>query len=239
MNRFMLLSRIAPLAAVAALFTSAMPGNAETEDPAMTALATSLLAQAQTGKLDRSLFTTKMNDGLTQAKVDSVTQQLAPLGKPSSIAFTKHSTIDGYSAYEYRIVWPDISMNEQFAFDEAGKIAGWYFKPATPVQSSTTEEPAMTALASSLLAQAQSGQLDRTLFAAKMNDALTPATVTSVSQQLVALGKPSSITFVKHVTVGGFSSYEYLVAWPSASLSEQFAFDAAGKIAGWFFKPAT
>jgi hypothetical protein len=239
MNRSTLLKNVASFAALGATVAMPMAGDAEADDPAMAALATSLLAQAQSGQLDRTLFTDKMNDGLTSEKVASVAQQLASLGKPTKMSFAKHSTVDGFSVYEYLIVWPTISMNEQFALDGSGKIAGWFFKPATAVQTSTTADPAMDALAASLLAQAQSGQIDRTRMSGKMNDALTPAMVTSVAQQLGTLGKPASITFIKHVTVGGYSTYEYVVAWPSVSLSEQFSFDADGKIAGWFFKPTT
>ncbi len=97
----------------------------------------------------------------------------------------------------------------------------------------------MDALAASLLAQAQSGHIDRTRLSGKMNDVLTPAMVSSVAGQLGTLGKPTSITFVKHVTAGGYSTYEYVIAWPSGSLTEQFSFDTDGKIGGWLFKPAT
>ena len=111
--------------------SSPSPASVSDEDPAMTALATSLVAQAQSGKIDRSLFEAKTSEALTQAMVDNVAQHMAGLGKPKSITFESHKIVGEFSAYHYRIAWEAVAVDESFALNSAGKIVGWYFQPAT------------------------------------------------------------------------------------------------------------
>jgi hypothetical protein len=113
---------------------SPVPG----EDPAMTVLAKKLLAQAQSGKPDQSLFSARMNAALTPDMVASVAQQLAPLGTPAEVRFMSETSASGYEQYRYRIVWPAGSLDETFALDQSGKIIGWFFKPASDAAPSNS-----------------------------------------------------------------------------------------------------
>ena len=101
------------------------------DDPKMAALASTLVAQAQSGKIDRDLFDGKAGDGLTPALIANVAQHMAPLGKPKSITFESHATVGAYDTYHYRVAWPAVAVDESFTLDRAGKIAGWYFQPTT------------------------------------------------------------------------------------------------------------
>jgi len=118
-------------------------GAASTQSPAavatgeykeqlkMAALATSLLLQAQTGEIDRTMLESKMNLALSPSMVQTLSQQLAPLGKPKSISFVSRTAAGPYTAYKYRIVWPEVSADESFALNSDGKIVAWLFQPAT------------------------------------------------------------------------------------------------------------
>jgi hypothetical protein len=97
----------------------------------MAALATSLLLQAQTGEIDRTMLESKMNLALSPSMVQTLSQQLAPLGKPKSISFVSRTAAGPYTAYKYRIVWPEVSADESFALNSDGKIVAWLFQPAT------------------------------------------------------------------------------------------------------------
>jgi hypothetical protein len=97
----------------------------------MAALATSLLLQAQTGEIDRTMLEPKMDLALTPAMVQNLAQQLQPLGKPKSISFVSRTLAGAYTAYKYRIVWADVSADESFALNADGKIVAWRFQPAT------------------------------------------------------------------------------------------------------------
>jgi CubicO group peptidase (beta-lactamase class C family) len=128
------------------------------EEPAMTALATSLVAQAQSGTLTRSLFDARMLEGLTPAAVGGIASQLAPLGKPKAITFLRKRVTGTYHGYVYRIVWDGISLDESFALDADGKIAGWLFAPAsdgTPAPSGSASAAPTTAPSASPSASAQ------------------------------------------------------------------------------------
>jgi hypothetical protein len=96
----------------------------------MAALATSLLLQAQTGEIDRTMLESKMNLALSPSMVQTLSQQLAPLGKPKSISFVSRTAAGPYTAYKYRIVWPEVSADESFALNSDGKIVAWLFQPA-------------------------------------------------------------------------------------------------------------
>ena len=96
----------------------------------MAALATSLLLQAQSGDVDRSMLETKMNLALSPTMVQSVSTQLAPLGKPKSVTLVSRSVYGEYVAYKFRIAWNEVSADESFALNPDGKIVAWQFQPS-------------------------------------------------------------------------------------------------------------
>jgi hypothetical protein len=68
-----------------------------------------------------------------------------------------------------------------------------------------------------------------------MNAALTDSMLASVSTQLVPLGDPTSFTLSAKTTKDAYTVYVFKVQWPTVTLSETFAVDQSGKIAGLYF----
>lgn len=95
-------------------------------DAAVTARAKDWLHQIQTGKVDRSQLTDKMNAALTDSTLASVSSQLAPLGDPTSFTLDSKASKDPYTVYVFKVVWPSVTLTETFAVDQTGKIAGLY-----------------------------------------------------------------------------------------------------------------
>ncbi|MBV8343499.1 MAG: hypothetical protein JO190_00715 [Candidatus Eremiobacteraeota bacterium] len=95
-------------------------------DAAVTARAKDWLHQIQTGKVDRSQLTDKMNAALTDTTLASVSAQLSPLGDPTSFTLSGKTTEDVYTVYVFKVVWPSVTLAETFAVDRSGKIAGLY-----------------------------------------------------------------------------------------------------------------
>jgi hypothetical protein len=117
--------------------------SASGEDPVITKLAAAMLSQAQAGSIDRTRLTSQMDAALTPDAVASVSQQLRPLGKPKSMTFVSRLPSGPYETYRYRIVWDSVAVDETFAIDGDGKIAGWLFRPAAPPQAN--DQPAASA----------------------------------------------------------------------------------------------
>jgi hypothetical protein len=111
--------------------------------------------------------------------------------------------------------------------------------PAAVATGEYKDQLKMAALATSLLLQAQSGEIDRSMLESKMNLALSPSMVMNVSQQLAPLGKPKSVTFISRTVAGAFTAYKYRIAWDGVSADESFALNSDGKIVAWLFQPAT
>jgi hypothetical protein len=108
---------------IAQAATSAPTADA---DAAVTARAKDWLHQIQTGKIDRTQLTDKMNAAITDSTLASVSSQLAPLGDPASFTLSSKTTKDVYTVYVFKVQWPSITLSETFALDQSGKIAGLY-----------------------------------------------------------------------------------------------------------------
>lgn len=76
------------------------------------------------------------------------------------------------------------------------------------------------ALATSLIEQAQSGNIDRSRFTATANSALTPQILDKVKARLGPLGTPSKITFLLRSTRDGNVVNVYRVVWPTITFDE-------------------
>ncbi|HVR47902.1 MAG TPA: hypothetical protein VMT95_14820 [Candidatus Binatia bacterium] len=96
-------------------------------DAAVTARAKDWLHQIQTGKVDRTQLTDKMNAAPTDSTLANVSVQLAPLGDPTSFTLSAKTTKDVYTVYLFKVQWPSVTLSETFAVDQSGKIAGLYF----------------------------------------------------------------------------------------------------------------
>ena len=95
-------------------------------DATVTARAKDWLHQIQTGKIDRTQLTDKMNAAVTDSTLASVSAQLAPLGDPMSFTLSSKTFKDPYTVYVFSVQWPSITLTETFAVDKSGKIAGLY-----------------------------------------------------------------------------------------------------------------
>jgi hypothetical protein len=96
-------------------------------DAATTARAKDWLHQVQTGKIDRTQLTDKLNAAITDSTLASVSAQLAALGTPTSFTLSSKTTKDVYTIYVFTVQWPSITLSETFAVDQTGKIAGLSF----------------------------------------------------------------------------------------------------------------
>lgn len=101
----------------------------DAEDPAVTVKAKRYLADAQSGTIDRSLLSERMNTALTPDVVAAVAARLGPLGTPSSFEFVSRKSMGPYEQFVYKLTWPTGTFNEIFVYDGFGKIAGLLFKP--------------------------------------------------------------------------------------------------------------
>lgn len=94
------------------------------------------------------------------------------------------------------------------------------------------------ALAQALLAQAQSGQFDRTELTSGMSGQLTQDQAAHFKSTVGQLGKPSSFVLVSTQTKGSYTKYTYRVSFAEAAVDEQMVLDTSGKVAGLWFTPA-
>jgi hypothetical protein len=111
---------------VTTVIAQAAATSAPTADAAVTARAKDWLHQIQTGKVDRTQLTDKMDAALTDSMLASVSAQLAPLGDPTSFTLSAKTTKDVYTVYVFKVQWPSVTLSETFAVDQTGKIAGLY-----------------------------------------------------------------------------------------------------------------
>jgi hypothetical protein len=116
---------------------SASPGGltggspAPVADPAITARALEWLRRLQTGSIDRSQLNAAVNGQLTETLTKSVAAQVGPLGTPTAFALFDRRSVAGTTAYMYRATFASSSLFFVFALDQAGKISGLRFLPAT------------------------------------------------------------------------------------------------------------
>ncbi|HYL27509.1 MAG TPA: hypothetical protein VEW74_06710 [Candidatus Nitrosotalea sp.] len=98
-------------------------------DPAVMARAKDWLHQIQTGKVDRSQLTDKMNAELTDATLTSVSAQIGQLGDPTSFTLTKKLAQGSLTIYVYTATFASVTLSEIFVLDQNDKIAGLLLKP--------------------------------------------------------------------------------------------------------------
>jgi len=84
----------------------------------------------QTGKIDRTQLTKDMNDAMTPAKVEAISQQLKALGSPTTFTQKDTSVVGAYSVYHYNVTVSGGTLVMTFALDKSGQIAGINLRPA-------------------------------------------------------------------------------------------------------------
>lgn len=123
-----------------AIAKSDPPSPAAVASPAATIIPADITAQAHqtyidliTKKVDHSQFNDAMNALLTDAFVAKFATQLAPLGKPTAFEPIRQQTVEGGTAYVFRVTFADKEqLGWIFSLDAKGKIAGVYAKPINP-----------------------------------------------------------------------------------------------------------
>ncbi len=104
-------------------------------------------------------------------------------------------------------------------------------------QAARGEDAAVTVRAKEWLHRLQSGNIDRSQLTKQMSDALTPASLISLKQQLGALGEPASFIYKGKQAAGGDTAYLYRIAFSSLTATMTFTLNTAGKIGGLFLRP--
>ena len=110
---------------------SASPASAQAADPAIIARAKEWLHRLQTGDIDRSQLTAKMNEALTPDVIKQISAKFGPLGDPQTFAPLGQQSVPGdMTAYVYRVTFKSTTLNEVFVLDKDGKVAGVQLPPA-------------------------------------------------------------------------------------------------------------
>lgn len=124
---------VAAQASVLAQTASPSPAAsvAPTEDPAITARAKDWLHRLETNDIDRAQLNAQMSDVLTPDRAKQFAAQLGVLGDPTSFTFVSRQMMSGFTVYTYRAVFKGGVLNETFALDSAGKVAGLRLTPST------------------------------------------------------------------------------------------------------------
>jgi hypothetical protein len=96
-----------------------------TTDPAMLAAAKSIFAQIQSGKIDRSQFSTTANGNLTDAQIASAQALVGSLGPPTSFVQQQAGSQGNVNYAIYSIGFANgKKVDFLFARDTQGKIEG-------------------------------------------------------------------------------------------------------------------
>jgi hypothetical protein len=111
--------------------------------------------------------------------------------------------------------------------------------PSPSPSATPSAAPSAYARAKEWLHRVQTGDLDRKQLTDKMNAAITPDSLKTVSAQMAAYGEPVSMVLQGVRTEGDTTFYDYLVTFKGAKLEYFFDVDKDGKISGLGFRPAT
>lgn len=101
------------------------PAVNNTPNSAMLARAKSVFAELQSGKVDRSQFSTGPNTNFTEATIDNAQRMVGSLGKPVSFVQQQSMTQGNVHAAIYSVTFKNgQKVDFLFALDSQGKIAG-------------------------------------------------------------------------------------------------------------------
>jgi hypothetical protein len=119
-----------------------------------------------------------------------------------------------------------------------GSAAAFAQTSAAPSAAATPNGPVM-ARALDWYHRLQTGQIDRAQLGTKLDETLTPATVSAVQAKLGALGDPVSFVQKQAIDRAGATMYVYDLTYKGGSqMLFMFTFLASGTIVGLQFAPA-
>jgi hypothetical protein len=98
-------------------------------DPKIENAAKDWLHRFQTGNIDYSQMSDRVSAKLTPALAQQIQETLKPLGDPISFTYLGSQVVEGINVYGFLVTFKDRQLNEFFALDANGKIAGITFKP--------------------------------------------------------------------------------------------------------------
>jgi D-alanyl-D-alanine carboxypeptidase len=124
------------LVASALSFTQAKPAIASApfraapvEDASVTALARKIYAQMRAGKVDPSLLTAEMNEGLSPEKLSQVRAMFDQLGDPTNLTLSTREEIPGGTQYVYLAEFAKAQLHVKIVLTPDGKVAGYFLTP--------------------------------------------------------------------------------------------------------------
>jgi hypothetical protein len=107
----------------------AAPTPPQQENPAVTALALKLYAQARTGRLDPTLITPEMAQALDPATLAQEKPIFDQLGDPTRIAFESAEKHTKGTLYTYQVTFPTAQFHVKIFIHPDGKFAGYGLAP--------------------------------------------------------------------------------------------------------------
>lgn len=102
-------------------------------DPKVTERVRTEFKAWQTGKIDRTHYSSEANANFTDDAIAQIGEHLKPLGDIKSMLFTGSTTRlqnNVYNYYNYRVVCEKGDVKVQLALDRTGKVSGISFRPA-------------------------------------------------------------------------------------------------------------
>jgi hypothetical protein len=84
----------------------------------------------QTGKLDRTQYSKRLSDALTDIMVDQIVEAIKGLGDLKDFQFKVGQSINGDRVYRYLVSCSSGSIAMIYAVGPDGKVDGLFFRPA-------------------------------------------------------------------------------------------------------------
>jgi len=101
----------------------------EDKEPAVTALVKKIFEEAQSGRIDRELYTPELTHAIEQAMAGGAAEQFKSFGVIKAIELTNRKDDKGARIYGYRLIHENATILVNCVFNSAGKIAGLSFRP--------------------------------------------------------------------------------------------------------------
>jgi 3-oxoacyl-ACP reductase-like protein len=102
---------------------------APVEDPTVTALARKIYTQMRAGKIDGSLMTKQMNEGLTPAVLAEKKPIFDQLGEPTKLTLQQAEKLSQGTRYTYLAEFAAAQLHVKIFIDNEGKVAGYFLAP--------------------------------------------------------------------------------------------------------------
>ncbi|HEY1976362.1 MAG TPA: serine hydrolase domain-containing protein [Candidatus Baltobacteraceae bacterium] len=109
--------------------SAALATSAAGEDPAVTARLRSLIAGLESGTLDRSQLTPRLNARFSPKMLAGIKSEIGPLGAPQQLLYVRKVSTAKVTIYTYRGVFAAATFNLNLGIDSMGKVSGITMTP--------------------------------------------------------------------------------------------------------------